>query len=51
MPRNRPRSAVCEKAPKEEKDIQLQKAIDVLNHWDSFKIQLAKNGTEAADQP
>ena len=38
------------KPPKEEKDIQLQKAVDVLNHWDSFKIQLAKNATEASQQ-
>jgi carboxyl-terminal processing protease len=36
------------KAPKEEKDIQLEKAIDILKHWESFKVQLAKNGGEAA---
>src|SRR6202166_2561784 len=45
-----PGKAAAVKAPKEEKDIQLQKAIDVLNHWDSFKIQLAKNGAEASQQ-
>ena len=45
-----PGKAVLTKPPKEEKDIQLQKAIDILNHWQNFKIQLAKNGSEAADQ-
>jgi carboxyl-terminal processing protease len=29
------------KQPKEEKDLQLQKAIDILKHWDTFKVQLA----------
>src|SRR5579862_3028677 len=35
------------KAPKEEKDVQLQKAIDILNHWQNFKVQLAKNSGDA----
>jgi len=29
------------------KDIQLDKAIDVLKHWDTFKTQLAKNDPRA----
>ena len=29
------------------KDIQLDKAIDVLKHWDTFKTQLAKSDTPA----
>ena len=45
-----PGKAALTKPPKEEKDVQLQKAIDILNHWDSFKVQLAKNGGEAANQ-
>ncbi len=43
-----PGKASATKPPKEEKDIQLQKAIDILNHWDSFKVQLAKNAGDAA---
>ena len=39
------------KPPKEEKDVQLQKAIDILNHWESFKVQLAKNGDASATNP
>src|SRR5271170_2216124 len=30
---------------KEEKDVQLDKAIDILKHWNSFKLQLAKGET------
>jgi len=46
-----PGKAAMVKAPKEEKDVQLQKAIDILNHWQNFKVQLAKNsGDAAADQ-
>ncbi|HUA33367.1 MAG TPA: S41 family peptidase [Candidatus Binataceae bacterium] len=35
--------AKAEKQPKEQKDVQLEKAIDILKHWDSFKMQLAHN--------
>jgi hypothetical protein len=28
--------------PKEEKDVQLDRAIEVLKHWSTFKLQLAK---------
>ena len=42
-----PAKAVSTKPPKEEKDVQLQKAIDILNHWQSFKVQLAKNSGDA----
>ena len=31
---------------KEEKDVQLDKAIDILKHWNSFKLQLAKGETQ-----
>jgi carboxyl-terminal processing protease len=34
------------KAPKPEKDIQLDKAISILEHWSKYKVQLAK-----ADEP
>jgi carboxyl-terminal processing protease len=30
---------------KEEKDVQLDRAIDILKHWNSFKLQLAKGET------
>ena len=43
-----PSKAAPVKAPKEEKDVQLQKAIDILNHWQNFKVQLAKNSGDAA---
>ena len=39
---------------KEEKDVQLDRAIDILKHWNSFKLQLAKGETStaaAADSP
>ncbi len=36
------------KAPKEEKDVQLDRAIDILKHWDTFKLQLAKGETQHA---
>jgi len=43
-----PGKAELNKPPKEEKDVQLQKAIDILNHWQSFKVQLAnKEGGDA----
>ncbi len=42
-----PGKAVATKPPKEEKDVQLQKAIDILNHWQNFKVQLAKNSGDA----
>jgi carboxyl-terminal processing protease len=42
-----PGKAATAKVPKEEKDVQLQKAIDILNHWQNFKVQLAKNGADA----
>jgi hypothetical protein len=28
--------------PKEEKDVQLDRAIDILKHWSTYKLQLAK---------
>jgi carboxyl-terminal processing protease len=34
-----------EKAPKEPKDIQLEKAIDILKHFDQFKTQIARSDT------
>ncbi len=40
--RPNPGDAAKSKAPQEEKDVQLEKAIDILKHWDSFKVQLAK---------
>jgi carboxyl-terminal processing protease len=42
-----PGKALATKPPKEEKDVQLQKAIDILNHWQNFKVQLAKNSGDA----
>lgn len=36
------------KAPKEEKDVQLDRAINILKHWDTFKLQLAKGETQHA---
>jgi carboxyl-terminal processing protease len=33
----------AEKTPKEQKDVQLEKAIDILKHWNTFKMQLAKS--------
>src|SRR5262249_3008241 len=41
-----PGKAASVKPPKEEKDIQLQKAVDILNHWQTFKVQLAKKDTD-----
>src|SRR6202167_2972354 len=32
---------------KEEKDVQLDKAIDILKHWNTYKVQLAKGGPPA----
>ena len=38
------------KAEKEkEKDVQLDKAIDILKHWNSFKLQLAKGDAQQTD--
>ncbi len=45
-----PSKGEMSKQPKEEKDIQLEKAIDILNHWQSFKVQLAKNSGDAVSQ-
>ncbi len=28
--------------PKEEKDVQLDRAINILKHWSTYKVQLAK---------
>jgi carboxyl-terminal processing protease len=33
---------------KEEKDVQLDRAIDILKHWNSYKEQLAKGETQSA---
>jgi carboxyl-terminal processing protease len=32
---------------KEEKDVQLDRAIDILKHWNTFKVQLAKGESPA----
>ncbi|MFZ0887572.1 MAG: S41 family peptidase [Candidatus Binataceae bacterium] len=34
---------------KEPKDVQLEKAVDILKHWDSFKTQLAKSDASAVN--
>jgi hypothetical protein len=34
--------------PKEEKDVQLDRAIEVLKHWSTFKLQLAKGESQQA---
>jgi carboxyl-terminal processing protease len=34
--------AIAGKPGKPEKDVQLEKAIDILKHWNTFKLQLAK---------
>ncbi len=34
--------------PKEEKDVQLDRAIDILKHWNTFKLQLAKGEAQPA---
>jgi carboxyl-terminal processing protease len=31
-----------------EKDVQLDRAIDILKHWDTFKVQLAKGDVQSA---
>ena len=33
---------------KEEKDVQLDRAIDILKHWNTFKVQLAKGELQSA---
>ena len=33
---------------KEEKDVQLDRAIDILKHWNTFKLQLAKGESQSA---
>jgi len=33
---------------KEEKDVQLDRAIDILKHWDTFKLELAKGELQSA---
>ena len=35
-------------AKKEEKDVQLDRAIDILKHWNTFKLQLAKGESQQA---
>lgn len=42
------KSGKAQKAEKEEKekDVQLEKAIDILKHWNSFKLQLAKGDVQ-----
>ncbi len=34
--------------PKEEKDVQLDRAIEILKHWSTFKLQLAKGESQQA---
>ena len=33
---------------KEQKDVQLDRAISILKHWDTFKLQLAKGESQPA---
>ena len=33
---------------KEEKDVQLDRAVDILKHWNTYKLQLAKGETAPA---
>ncbi len=33
---------------KEEKDVQLDRAVDILKHWNTFKLQLAKGESQSA---
>jgi carboxyl-terminal processing protease len=35
--------------PKEEKDVQLDRAIAILKHWNTFKLQLAKGESQPAE--
>ncbi len=49
-PTSAAQGAKAEKA-KEQKDVQLEKAIDILKHWDSFKMQLAHNDTSDSAKP
>jgi carboxyl-terminal processing protease len=37
-------------AKEKEKDVQLDRAIDILKHWDTFKVQLAKGDIQSAAQ-
>ena len=40
------------KAEQPQKDVQLDRAIDVLDHWNTYKVELAKNDkAQAAAQP
>ncbi|HKF30656.1 MAG TPA: S41 family peptidase [Candidatus Binataceae bacterium] len=47
------KSAKAQKAEKEEKekDVQLEKAIDILKHWNSFKLQLARGDVQQSVSP
>ena len=47
------KSAKAQKAEKEEKekDVQLEKAIDILKHWNSFKLQLARGDVQQSVAP
>ena len=47
-PAEKSKGASGAKAGKEVKDVQLDKAIDILKHWDTFKTQLAKSDTPAS---
>ena len=38
--------AAGDKAKKEEKDVQLDRAIEILKHWNTYKMQLAKGDTQ-----
>jgi carboxyl-terminal processing protease len=40
--------AAADQPPKEQKDVQLDKAIDILKHWNTFKLQLAKSDTDSS---
>jgi carboxyl-terminal processing protease len=47
------KSTKTQKAEKEEKekDVQLEKAIDILKHWNSFKLQLARGDVQQSVSP
>jgi carboxyl-terminal processing protease len=46
-----PDDGSSEEGPKLEKDVQLQKALDVLEHWNKYKVQLAKADDSATTAP
>ncbi len=45
------KSAAEAKPAKEAKDLQLEKAVDILEHWNSFKLQLAQKDSPGPGNP